>query len=102
MQTPPIRKERVGGRCLRGERLIGQVARPLENDNFVGALRCKGMTAPYVIDGAMKGKTFLFMWTPFALTLGVTTRGHGHPTKAQACQVIERVARSLSPQYSPI
>ena len=26
---------RVGGRCLRGERLIGQVtARPLENDNL--------------------------------------------------------------------
>ena len=51
---------RVGGRCLRGERLIGQVPHGhWKTITFVGALRCKGMTAPYVIDGAMKGKTFL-------------------------------------------
>jgi len=50
---------RVGGRCLRGERLIGQVPHGhWKTITFVGALRCKGMTAPYVIDGAMKGKTF--------------------------------------------
>ena len=51
---------RVGGRCLRGERLIGQVPHGhWKTITFVGALRCKGMTAPYVIDGAIKGKTFL-------------------------------------------
>ena len=51
---------RVGGRCLRGERLIGQVPHGhWKTITFVGALRCKGMTAPYVIDGAMKGKRFL-------------------------------------------
>ena len=51
---------RVGGRCLRGERLIGHVPHGhWKTITFVGALRCKGMTAPYVIDGAMKGKTFL-------------------------------------------
>lgn len=51
---------RVSGRCLRGERLIGQVPHGhWKTITFVGALRCKGMTAPYVIDGAMKGKTFL-------------------------------------------
>ena len=51
---------RVGGRCLRGERLIGQVPHGhWKTITFVGALRCKGMTAPYVVDGAMKGKTFL-------------------------------------------
>ena len=51
---------RVGGRCLRGERLIGQVPHGhWKTITFVGALRCEGMTAPYVIDGAMKGKTFL-------------------------------------------
>ena len=51
---------RVGGRCLRGERLIGQVPHGhWKTITFVGALRCKGMTAPNVIDGAMKGKTFL-------------------------------------------
>ena len=43
---------RVGGRCLRGERLIGQVPHGhWKTITFVGALRCKGMTAPYVIDG---------------------------------------------------
>ena len=51
---------RVGGRCLRGERLIGQVPHGhWKTITFVGALRCEGMTAPYVIDGAMKGKTLL-------------------------------------------
>ena len=61
MRPPPITKMmRVGGRCLRGERLIGQVPHGhWKTITFVGALRCEGMTAPYVIDGAIKGKTFL-------------------------------------------
>ena len=51
---------RVGGRCVRGERLIGRVPNCYwKTITFVGALRCNGMTAPCVIDGAMKGKTFL-------------------------------------------
>ena len=51
---------RVGGRCVRGERLIGGVPNGHSKTiTFVGALRCNGMTAPCVIDGAMKGKTFL-------------------------------------------
>ena len=51
---------RVGGRCLRGERLIGQVPHGhWKTITFVGRFSCEGMTAPYVIDGAMKGKTFL-------------------------------------------
>ena len=51
---------RVGGRCVRGERLIGRVPNGhWKTITFVGALRCNGMTAPCVIDGAMKGKTFL-------------------------------------------
>ena len=52
---------RVGGRCpARRKRLIGQVPHGhWKTITFVGALRCEGMTAPYVIDGAMKGKTFL-------------------------------------------
>ena len=51
---------RVGDHCLRGERSIGQVPHGhWKTITFVGALRCKGMTAPYVIDGAMKGKTLL-------------------------------------------
>src|ERR1700719_503835 len=44
----------------RGERLIGRVPNGhWKTITFVGALRCNGMTAPCVIDGAMKGKTFL-------------------------------------------
>ena len=51
---------RVGGRCVRGERLIGRVPNGhWKTITFVGALRCNGMTAPCVIDGAMKGRTFL-------------------------------------------
>ena len=53
---------RLGGRCLRGDRLTGQVPHGhSENDNLRRrSLRCKGMTAPYVIDGGYaKGKTFL-------------------------------------------
>jgi transposase len=30
----------------------------LEDDNFVGALRCDGLTAPLVIDGAINGELF--------------------------------------------
>ena len=40
---------RVGGRCLRGERLIGHVPHGhWKTITFVGALRCKGMTAPFL------------------------------------------------------
>jgi transposase len=31
----------------------------IENDNFTGALRLSGMTAPFVYDGAMTGAVFL-------------------------------------------
>ena len=48
---------RVGGRCGRGERLIGRVPNGhWKTITLVGALRCNGMTAPCVIDGAMKAK----------------------------------------------
>ena len=45
---------RVGGRCVRGERLIGRVPNGhWKTITFVGALRCNGAsTAPCVIDGA--------------------------------------------------
>jgi transposase len=51
---------RLSGRCARGERLVGRVPNGhWKTITFVGALRCNGMTAPHVVDGAMKGKTFL-------------------------------------------
>ena len=51
---------RLNGRCARGERLVGRVPQGhWKTITFVGALRCNGMTAPWVVDGAMKGRTFL-------------------------------------------
>src|SRR4029077_12245920 len=51
---------RLGGRCRRGKRLIGRVPHGhWKTITFVGALRCRGMTAPFVIDGPMNGKTFV-------------------------------------------
>jgi transposase len=51
---------RLYGRCPRGDRLVGRV--PLgtwKTLTFVAGLRCDGMTAPVVIEGAMNGETFL-------------------------------------------
>jgi transposase len=51
---------RLSGRCLRGERLIGRVPQGhWKTITFVGALRREGLTAPFMVDGAMKGTTFL-------------------------------------------
>ncbi len=51
---------RLSGRCARGKRLIGRVPNGhWKTITFVGALRRNGITAPCVVDGAMKGKTFL-------------------------------------------
>src|SRR5271168_820775 len=51
---------RLNGRCARGERLVGRVPHGhWKTITFVGALRCNGMTAPLVVDGAMTGPTFL-------------------------------------------
>ena len=52
----------AGGRPLPARREVDRPQVPhghWKTITFVGALRCEGMTAPYVIDGAMKGKTFL-------------------------------------------
>ena len=92
---------RVGGRCLRGERLIGQVPHGhWKTITFVGALRCEGMTAPYVIDGAMKGKTFLdYVEHHLAQLCGVTTPWSWttfRHTRQQACaKRLKRVAPSF-------
>ena len=48
------------GRCLRGRRLIGKA--PFghwKTTTFTAALRCDGVTAPWVIDGAMNRDAFL-------------------------------------------
>lgn len=51
---------RLSGRCARGERLVARVPHGhWKTVTFVAALRCDAMTAPCVIDGAMRGPTFL-------------------------------------------
>ena len=100
---------RVGGRCLRDERLIGQVPHGhWKTITFVGALRCEGMTAPYVIDGAMKGKTFLdYMEHHLAPTLRRNDTvvmdnlpAHKAAGVREAIEARGAVLRYL-PQYSP-
>src|SRR5690242_18615784 len=44
---------------LRGRSLRGHSARALETSTFIAGLRCDGLTAPLVVDGALNGETFL-------------------------------------------
>ncbi|MGH7022610.1 MAG: IS630 family transposase [Caulobacteraceae bacterium] len=51
---------RARGRCRRGQRLIGkQPWGHWKTTTFTAALRCDGLTAPWVLGGAMDGQAFL-------------------------------------------
>lgn len=51
---------RSRGRALRGQRLLADVPHGhWKTTTFVAALRCDGLTAPMVLDGAMNGKAFV-------------------------------------------
>src|SRR5579863_4813400 len=51
---------RLRGRAPRGERLVDYAPHGAwKTITFVGGLRRRGMTAPFVIEGAMNGPTFL-------------------------------------------
>jgi transposase len=51
---------RLRGRAPEGERLVGKVPHGHWNiTTFIAALRCDGITAPMVTDGAMNGAIFL-------------------------------------------
>jgi transposase len=51
---------RLRGRCAGGERLIGKVPHGHWNiTTFIAGLRCDGIVAPMVTDGAMNGEIFL-------------------------------------------
>ena len=51
---------RHSGRSPRGERLVASVPHGhWKTLTFIAALRVSGLTAPYVIDGAMDGPSFL-------------------------------------------
>jgi transposase len=48
------------GRAKRGQRLVAAVPHGhWKTTTFVGALRCDGLTAPLVIDGAINGELFV-------------------------------------------
>ena len=50
---------RKSGRCRRGERLIGKVPHGhWKTTTFLAALRHDGVTAPFVIEGAIDGPSF--------------------------------------------
>jgi transposase len=51
---------RVRGRAARGRRLVDKVPHGhWKTTTFVAALRCDGLTAPMVVDGAVDGSLFL-------------------------------------------
>jgi transposase len=51
---------RTYGRCPRGQRLVMDVPHGhWKTTTFVAALRCDGLVAPTVVDGAMNGDTFV-------------------------------------------
>src|SRR5262245_6169067 len=52
--------ERLRGRAPRGERLVGYAPHGhWKTITFVGGLRQRGMTAPFVLEGAINGPMFL-------------------------------------------
>lgn len=59
------------GRCLRGQRLKAEAPfGKWHTQTFIAALRCDGLTAPWVVDGAMNGAAFdTYISTQLAPTL---------------------------------
>ena len=50
---------RARGRCRRGQRLVGrQPWGHWKTTTFTAGLRCDGLTAPWLLDGAMDGQAF--------------------------------------------
>ena len=50
---------RLRGRCRRGQRMVASIPHGhWKTMTFIAGLRCDGLTAPWVIDGAMNGDAF--------------------------------------------
>ena len=62
---------RLRGRCLRGRRMVASIPHGhWKTMTFIAGLRCDGLTAPWVIDGAMNGDAFeKYIETQLAPTL---------------------------------
>ena len=100
---------RLSGRCPRGERLVCRVPHGhWKTITFVAALRRNRMTAPFAVDGAMSGKTFLvYVKRCLAPTLKRTDivvmdrlPAHKVPGVREAIEARGARLRYL-PQYSP-
>ena len=97
------------GRCLRGQRLYGQVPfGKWQTQTFIAGLRCHGLVAPWVIDGAIDRDAFdLYIETQLAPTLSKgdvviidNLNVHKSPKAVEALR--ERGAWFLFlPRYSP-
>ena len=97
------------GRCLRGQRLHGQAPfGKWQTQTFIAGLRCHGLVAPWVIDGAIDRDAFdLYIETQLAPTLSEgdvvildNLNVHKSPRAAEALR--RRGAWFLFlPRYSP-
>jgi transposase len=100
---------RVCGRCPRGERLVGYAPHGhWKTMTLVAGLRCDGMVAPLVVDGAINGATFLaYVEQCLAPTLApgdiVVMDNLAAHKVAGVAEAIEAVGAKLGylPQYSP-
>jgi transposase len=100
---------RLGGRCPRGERLVGRVPHGhWKTITFVAALRHNGMTAPFVVDGPMTGQIFLAYVVQCLvptlkrnqIVLMDNLSAHKAPGIREAIEAAGATLRYL-PQYSP-
>ena len=100
---------RLRGRAPRGERLVDYAPHGAwKTVTFVGALRQRGMTAPFVIEGAMNGPMFLAYVTQClvpTLKPGETVLMDNLPVHkvAAVAEAIEAAGATLIylPKYSP-
>jgi transposase len=100
---------RLGGRCPRGERLVGRVPHGhWKTITFVAALRHNGMTAPFVVDGPMTGQIFLAYVVQCLvptlkrnqIVLMDNLSAHKAPGIREAIEAVGATLRYL-PEYSP-
>jgi transposase len=105
---------RLRGRCRRGLRMVASIPHGhWKTMTFIAGLRCDGLTAPWVIDGAMDGNTFeTYIKTQLAPTLKkgdvvVLDNLPAHKNDKARQAIEERGAWMLflppySPDYNPI
>ena len=100
---------RLRGRSLRGQRLRGQVPfGKWQTQTFIAGLRCDGLVAPWIINGAINGTVFdIYVETQLAPTLSkgdvvILDNLNTHKSPKAAATLAKRGAWFLFlPRYSP-